>query len=99
VTHFLLLSLVCFHLEFLIDFRLIDLENGPCMVTTETAVYNPYSWSNHSNMLYLSQPIGTGFSYSEEEPGSIDNAGDFVPASEAPITGRKFEMMTCMQIS
>ena len=39
-------------------------------------------------MLYLSQPIGTGFSYSEEAAGSLDpNTGDYVPPSVAPITG------------
>ena len=41
-------------------------------------------------MLYLSQPIGTGFSYSEEAAGSLDpNSGDFEPPSVAPITGGK----------
>jgi carboxypeptidase C (cathepsin A) len=64
-------------------------ENGPCTVTDGTgAVYNPYSWSNHSNMIYLSQPLGTGFSYSKEAPGSLSpDTGLYVPPSEAPVTG------------
>lgn len=71
---------------------LTPLENGPCKVTDGTTpVYNPYSWSNHSNMLYLSQPVGTGFSYSEEAPGSIDpNTGLYLPPSEAPATGGSY---------
>ncbi|KAE9378430.1 putative carboxypeptidase S1 [Stipitochalara longipes BDJ] len=65
------------------------IENGPCSVTTSslTEEYNPYSWSNYSNMLYLSQPIGTGFSYSDEGPGSLSNIGDYQPPSAAPVTG------------
>jgi Serine carboxypeptidase len=64
------------------------LENGPCSVTTGlTPQYNPYSWSNYSNMLYLSQPVGTGFSYSEEGPGSLSGLGDYQPPSVAPVTG------------
>ena len=40
-------------------------------------------------MIFLSQPYGTGFSYSEEEIGSMNNvSGSFVNASEAPPTGR-----------
>ena len=50
---------------------------------------NPYSWSEVSNLLFLSQPVGTGFSYSTEEVGSIDpNTGFPVNASVAPPDGR-----------
>ena len=52
---------------------LIVTELGPCNVTADlkTAV-NPYSWSEASNMLFISQPLGVGFSYSEEQPGSLN---------------------------
>lgn len=40
-------------------------------------------------MIYLSQPVGVGFSYSSKAAGSIDAVtGEFVPASQAPATGR-----------
>ena len=48
-------------------------ELGPCNVTENfTSQVNPYSWSEVSNLLFLSQPLGVGFSYGSEEVGSIN---------------------------
>ena len=33
---------------------------------------NPYSWSEVSNLLFISQPLGVGLSYSETQPGSLN---------------------------
>ncbi|KAK4164293.1 serine carboxypeptidase [Cladorrhinum sp. PSN259] len=40
-------------------------ENGPCFVTgdSKSTYLNPWSWNNEVNMLYIDQPVGTGFSY------------------------------------
>lgn len=65
-------------------------ELGPCNITEElTSLLNPYSWSNVSNMLFLSQPIGVGFSYAEKEAGFYDPAiYDLYNASYGPPDGR-----------
>ena len=66
-------------------------ENGPCMIDENlTTVYNPYSWNNVSNMLYISQPVGTGFSYQKQGVGSFNSfSEDFhYNSSEWPATGR-----------
>lgn len=40
-------------------------------------------------MLFLSQPLGVGFSYAEKAPGSYDeNDGAFLNATQANVTGR-----------
>ncbi len=40
-------------------------ENGPCSVNAggNATIHNPFSWNAKSNLLYIDQPTGTGFSY------------------------------------
>lgn len=65
-------------------------ELGPCRLTENlTSIVNEYSWSEVSNMLFLSQPVGVGFSYQEEGIGSYNEyTAGFLNATEAPPTGR-----------
>jgi cathepsin A (carboxypeptidase C) len=39
-------------------------ENGPLKINQDTLALtsNPYSWNNQANLLYVDQPLGTGFS-------------------------------------
>ncbi|KAI0397326.1 alpha/beta-hydrolase [Xylariaceae sp. FL0594] len=49
-------------------------ENGPCRVTADSkdTVLNEWSWNNEVNMLYIDQPVQTGFSYDRIINGTID---------------------------
>lgn len=49
-------------------------EGGPCYVmpNSESTEENPWSWNEHANMLYIDQPVGAGFSYSEIYESTYD---------------------------
>ncbi|TFK52792.1 alpha/beta-hydrolase [Heliocybe sulcata] len=55
-------------------------ENGPCSVNPdgESTYINPYSWNNVSNMIYIDQPIGTGFSYGTDTVNSTFTSSPYV---------------------
>ncbi|KND87691.1 Carboxypeptidase S1 [Tolypocladium ophioglossoides CBS 100239] len=48
-------------------------ENGPCHINNNlTASSNPWSWNREYNMLYIDQPVQTGFSYDVVTPGTLN---------------------------
>lgn len=46
----------------------------PCTFNPDgnSTSHNEWSWNNHANMLYIDQPIGSGFSYVTALNGSLD---------------------------
>ncbi|KAK4235296.1 hypothetical protein C8A03DRAFT_46548 [Achaetomium macrosporum] len=61
-------------------------ENGPCIVTRDSkdTIINPWSWNNEVNMLYIDQPVQTGFSYDRLINGTIDET--LLPYEVTPLS-------------
>lgn len=63
-------------------------ENGPFTIAKNLSlVWNEYGWDQASNLIFVDQPIGTGFSYSSDrrdirhnEKGVSDDLYDFLQA-------------------
>jgi hypothetical protein len=55
-------------------FAAADGESGPCLVNADanSTSINPFSFNNHVNMLYIDQPVQTGFSYDSLINGTFD---------------------------
>ena len=55
-------------------------ENGPCHFVNgaSTPSLNQYSFNTYANMLYVDQPIGTGFSYGTDSVTSTVTAAPYV---------------------
>lgn len=53
-------------------------DGGPCYVMPDSnsTEENPWSWNEHVNMLYIDQPVGTGFSYNEIINSTFNLLGD-----------------------
>uniref|UniRef100_A0A1J3DA97 Carboxypeptidase n=1 Tax=Noccaea caerulescens TaxID=107243 RepID=A0A1J3DA97_NOCCA len=74
-------------------------ENGPFTITKNMSLaWNEYGWDQASNLLYVDQPVGTGFSYTtdksdirHDETGVSDDLYDFLQAffAEHPNLAKK----------
>ncbi|KAE9974920.1 hypothetical protein EG327_008624 [Venturia inaequalis] len=49
-------------------------ENGPCTINSDSnsSQLNPWSWNREVNMLYIDQPVQTGFSYDTLVNGTLN---------------------------
>lgn len=50
-------------------------EHGPFRIAKDGSgvTYNPYSWNNKANMIYLEAPAGVGYSYSDDKNYTTDD--------------------------
>lgn len=51
-------------------------ENGPFYVTKKGLKKRKYSWTRNHNVIYIDNPVGTGFSFTESDAGYASNEFD-----------------------
>lgn len=51
-------------------------ENGPFYVTKKGLKKRKYTWSRNHNLIYIDNPVGTGFSFTENDLGYSSNEFD-----------------------
>jgi cathepsin A (carboxypeptidase C) len=63
-------------------------ENGPFKINDDLSLRtNPYSWNNNANLLYVDQPLGTGYSEAQVlETNEDEIASDFYTFFEEFLT-------------
>lgn len=63
-------------------------EHGPYSLDAHnlSLAINPYSWNTHANIIYIDQPVNTGFSYTDDE-------SDVGPLTEREIAANLYEFM------
>lgn len=51
-------------------------EMGPCHVNADSnsTYINDWAWNKYANMIYIDQPVQTGFSYDELANGTVTNS-------------------------
>lgn len=63
-------------------------ESGPCYVNADgtDTVNNPWSFNEHANVLYIDQPVTTGFSYSDLIEATFDlSTGTVTPLEQVGV--------------
>jgi carboxypeptidase D len=63
-------------------------EAGPCTILEDanSTANNPYSYNTYVNMLYIDQPVSTGFSYSEKVNSTLDLLFLGLPIEQTGVT-------------
>lgn len=53
------------------------MENGPVFINVANRMEpREYSWNAHHNLLYIDNPVGAGYSYTDDEAGYLTNIAD-----------------------